>query len=304
MRKASYVIGRSQMRERLFSVLDAYVARQLLLHFALTAAAIGGLMALFDTLELLRRTSDNVQIGFFGVIGLALLKLPHGLQATFPFAIMLGTMHLLFRLSRSNQLLVMMCAGRSVWQMLALPGLIALALGIGNLVVFDPFAAHLYQDYQRLEDLLVRRLEHPFELSKAGIWAQEKHGAETTILFSPTVHEDGEALVFGHLTVFKNAGNKPLERIEANGARLQDGALALTDVWQFGLGTGTPAPRHVDNFTLPTTLTAERLQDSFEAPETMSVGELQDFIAGSQNAGFATARHRLYLQAQIASPLL
>src|SRR3954464_15321233 len=144
MRKASYVIGRSQMRERLFSLLDGYVARQLLLHFALTAAAIGGLMFLFDTLELLRRTSDNVQIGFFGVLGLALLKLPHGLQAIFPFAIMLGTMHLLFRLSRSNQLLVMISAGRSVWQLLAMPAIIALGLGIGNLVLFDPFAAHLY----------------------------------------------------------------------------------------------------------------------------------------------------------------
>jgi lipopolysaccharide export system permease protein len=70
------------------------------------------------------------------------------------------------------------------------------------------------------------------------------------------------------------------------------------------LSSGVPAPQHLDTYSLATSLTSERLQDSFAPPETMSMGELQDFIAGSQTAGFSTARHRLYLQAQIASPLL
>jgi lipopolysaccharide export system permease protein len=188
--------------------------------------------------------------------------------------------------------------------LIATPAALALCLGIANLAFFDPMAAHLYEDFRTLDETLVRKLDHPFDISKAGIWAQEKHDGETTILFSPTVHEQGDSLVFDHVTLFKNANDKPEERLEAAGGQLLGGTLILHNVWHFALSTGVPVASHTESYSVPTTLTAERLQDSFAPPDTMTVGELRDFIANSKNAGFASARHRLYLQSQIASPLL
>ena len=93
-------------REPLFAdAVDLYLASSSLLAFAGLLAVIGGLIFLFDTIELMRR---SVGVDTHGLRHAAwpcrCLKLPHTAQTTLPFVVMMAMMYCqLFRLSRSQE---------------------------------------------------------------------------------------------------------------------------------------------------------------------------------------------------------
>ncbi len=289
---------------RLLRILSLYVAWHVTLAFLAFIGGISGLILLFDTIELLRRTAGNDALGFGTVFGLALLKLPHTTQATLPFAVMLAMMYALFRLSRSHELLVMRAAGISVWQFLAPPLALTLVLGFLNLAVVDPFAASLYETYQRLEDSLIRRTSTSINLDRGGLWLRESQGGAVTIVRAGAMLADGDVLNLRDLTVFKMNGEAIESRYEAEAGRLGAGVIAMSKVWEMHLGGGKATSAYHQDFRMPTTLTADKVQDSLAAPETMSFWDLPAFIRSSQAAGFSALPHRLYWQSLLASPFL
>lgn len=288
----------------LLRILSIYVAWHVTLAFLAFIGGISGLILLFDTIELLRRTAGNDALGFGTVFGLALLKLPHTAQATLPFAVMLAMMYALFRLARSHELLVMRAAGVSVWQFLAPPLVLTLALGFINLAVVDPFAASLYESYQRLEDSMIRRNSTSINLDRGGLWLRESENGAVTIVRAGAMQADGDALNLKAVTVFKMNGEAIETRYEAAAGRLGDGVIAMTAVWRMHLAGGKADSDYHDTLELPTTLTADKVQDSLAAPETMSFWDLPAFIRSSRAAGFSALPHRLYWQSLLASPFL
>ena len=289
---------------RILRILSIYVAWQVTLSFLAFLGGICGLILLFDTIELLRRTAGNDAVTFGTVFGLALLKLPHTAQATLPFAVMLAMMYALFRLSRSHELLVMRAAGVSVWQFLAPPLVLTLALGAVNLAVVDPFAANLYDSYQRLEDGLIRRNTTSLNIDKGGLWLREAQGPAATIVHAGTMQTEGDVLDLTGLSIFKMDGDRVESRFEAAKGRIGEGVIAMTTVWEMQLASGRAVATYHDTFDLPTTLTADKVQDSLAAPETMSFWDLPAFIRSSQAAGFSALPHRLYWQSLLASPFM
>ncbi len=289
---------------RLLRILSIYVAWHVTLSFLAFIGGISSLILLFDTIELLRRTAGNDALGFGTVFGLALLKLPHTAQATLPFAVMLAMMYVLFRLSRSHELLVMRAAGISVWQFLAPPLALTLMLGAVNLAVVDPFAASLYESYQRLEDSLIRRASTSINLDRGGLWLRESQNGAVTIVRAGAMQAEGDVLNLRDLSVFKMNGEAVESRYEAPAGRLGAGVIAMSDVWEMHLNGGKATSAFHKDFWMPTTLTADKVQDSLAAPETMSFWDLPAFIRSSQAAGFSALPHRLYWQSLLASPFL
>lgn len=289
---------------KLLRILSLYVAWHVTVSFLAFIGGISGLILLFDTIELLRRTAGNDALGFGTVFGLALLKLPHTAQATLPFAVMLAMMYALFRLSRSHELLVMRAAGISVWQFLAPPLALTLVLGVFNLTVVDPFAASLYESYQRLEDSMIRRNSTSINLDRGGLWLRESQNGAVTIVHAGEMQAEGDALALTGLTVFKMNGEAIEHRYEAATGRLGDGALSMTAVWEMHFDGGKAASAYHETLRLPTTLSPDKVQDSLAAPETMSFWDLPAFIRSSRAAGFSALPHRLYWQSLLASPFL
>jgi lipopolysaccharide export system permease protein len=295
--------GEETFLTRFARTLSIYIGWQFITSFFAFLAGIAGLILLFDTIELLRRSAGNESIGFGTVFGLALLKLPHTAQATLPFVIMLSMMFALFKLSRSRELLVIRSAGVSAWQFLAPPLILALALGWINLMLVDPFAANLYESYQRLEDELIRHNAPALNMGRTGLWMREAQGTEATILHAGSVRQEGGVLILGDVSVFQLNNEKLHSRFEATGGQLLEGFLKLDGAWNIQPGPTKTATYYTEYF-LPTTLTANQVQDSFAAPETMSFWDLPEFIRTHRAAGFAALPHRLYWQSLLASPFL
>ncbi len=287
---------------RVYPTLSVYLGKHFIVSFFSLLGIITGLVLLFDTVELMRRSVGAEGVDFSTIFGMALLKLPHTAQATLPFVAMLAMMFDLFRLSRSSELMVIRAAGVSVWQFLA-PSLVLTAiLGLLNLAIIDPLAADMYDSYQRMDENLIRGQDTTLNIGESGLWLRESAGAVATVVYATSVHQDNDTLTLNKVSIFQADGKEKLtRRIEATGGRLTEGTFQLENVWD--MVPGKPGVFH-ETFTLPTTITVSKVQDSFAAPETMSFWALPQFIRFSEQAGFSALPHRLYWYSLLASPWL
>src|SRR5579883_1163185 len=108
--------------------LSIYMARQFLAASIGMLLALSGLVALFDFIELLRRSISKPDATFALVSEIAALRLPYLAMQVLPFAILLGGILCFWRLTRSSELIVARAAGVSAWEFLAAPTLCAMML--------------------------------------------------------------------------------------------------------------------------------------------------------------------------------
>jgi len=265
-------------------------------------AVIGALVLLFDTIELMRRSVGAAGLDFSTVLNMALLKLPHTAQATLPFVALLAMMFVLFRLSRSHELVVIRAAGLSVWQFLTPPLALTAVFGLLNLAIIDPLAASMYESYQRMDDNLIRGQSATLNIGENGLWLRESASGVSTVVYAAALHQTNDVLELGKISIFQTDAKETLaRRIEAGSGYLKAGAFHLAQVWD--IVPGKPAVFH-ETFTLPTAITMDTVEDSFAAPETMSFWELPQFIRFSEASGFSAIPHRLYWYSLLASPWL
>lgn len=287
---------------RVYPTLSRYLGRHFIVSFAATLAVIVGLILLFDTVELLRRSVSADALDFSTIIGMAFLKLPHTVQATLPFVVLVAMMFVLFRLSRSHELIVIRSAGVSVWQFLLPPLLITAVLGLVNLAIFDPLAANMYDSYQHMDDNLIRGQSTTLNVGENGLWLRESQGPVSTVVYAAEIHQQADKLTLAKVSIFQTDNKERLaRRLEAGDGLLVDGAFQLEKVWD--LVPGKTAQFHA-TYKLPTSITVGKVQDSFAEPETMSFWELPQFIRFSEASGFSAVPHKLYWYSLLASPWL
>lgn len=287
---------------RVYPTLSIYLGRHFIVSFFSLLAMIIGLVLLFDIVELMRRSVSAASVDFNTLIGMAVLKLPHTAQATLPFVAMLAMMFVLFRLTRSHELVVIRSAGVSIWQFLAPPLTITAVFGILNLAVIDPLAASMYDSYQRLDDHLIRGQTTTLDIGENGLWLRESAAGVGTVVFASSVHYANETLQLEGISIFQtDVSEKFARRLEAKGGRLAEGEFRLEQVWD--ILPGAPATFY-DTYALPTSITMSAVQTSFAAPETMSFWQLPQFIRFSERSGFSALAHKLYWHSLLASPWL
>jgi lipopolysaccharide export system permease protein len=287
---------------RFTPLLSLYLGRQFLASLAGVLGVFLGLILLFDTIELLRRTVRSEAADFSTLVGLALMKAPHTIQDTLPFAVMIAVMFALFRLARHHELVIIRSAGVSVWQVLAPAVVLAAVIGFFTLLIFNPVAAGLYASYERQKDGLVRNDVTALDIGESGFWLREATGEEAAIVHARAVQQQDTALALSGVTILvTNAKNEMQRRIEAERGELREGKFILQNTLE--MEPARPPVRH-ETFTRPTTITLTQIQESFAEPETLSFWDLPDFIAASQAAGFSALPHRLYLQSLMATPMM
>ena len=286
--------------------LAMYVARLFLGSALSMIAALAGLVALFDFIELLRRAVTKEDASFAIVAEIAGLRVPWIVMEILPFGILLGGILAFSRLTRSSELVVARAAGISAWQFLAAPVLCAVGLGVVATTVLSPISAVFRARAEALDTEYLRTAGGTMSLSGDHLWLRqsdagiEPHGV--AILRADAVHDVDGALRVGPVTVFRlNDADQLLERIDAVSGRLLDGAWLLNGARSVAPGRLPGPPAEV---RLPTDLTSARVQESFAPPDTFSIWTLPGFIALLDRSGFSSVRHRLHFQSLLALPLL
>ena len=291
---------------RIATTLSMYIARVFTVSAVVMLAALSGLVALFDFIELLRRSATRPDASFGLVAQIAGLRVPYIIMQILPFAVLLGGILAFWRLTRSSELVVARAAGVSAWQFLAAPVASALLLGILATGGLSPLSSVMLARAEVLDNAYIRSSGGPLTLSGGQLWLRQSDRELSpqgiAILHARSVSLREADLRVNDVSVFRlNEGDRLLERLEATRASLTPGFWSLEDTKVI---RPDHLPENVGTMRLPTDLTVERVQESFASPDTFSVWALPDFISLLERSGFSAIRHRLHFQALLALPLL
>lgn len=285
--------------------LSRYIAKHFVFAVLLALFGLAAIMMLIDLVELLRQASKRGNVPFVVLLQLTGLKLPYMIERITPYAVLIGSMLALTKLTRTHELVVARAAGVSVWQFLAPLMAVAFMIGVAMTTVFNPLASAMLMRFEQIEARYLSGNASLLMVSSSGLWMrqmEENKNNPISEYIINTSHISQTDMSFSKVILFGFDHEKKFtERIDAKKAKLTQGYLLLSGVIRSVPGR---PPQPMNDYSLPTSLTLEQIQDSFASPETMSFWRLPSFINTLEQAGFSAQRHRLYFHSLLASPFL
>lgn len=286
-------------------ILSRYIAKHFFFSIMITIIGLLAVVSLIDLFELLRRSVKYQTVPFSVIVEMIILKIPYMTERLMPYAVLIGSILALTRLTRTHELIVARAAGISVWQFLLPAIIVVLLLGSFITTLFNPLSSALLLRYEQLEAKYLSSRGSLMVVSSSGLWMRQMEDNPTSTISEHIINAakvNSHDMTFSNIIIFSFNQNKNfLERLDAEKAVLKPGILELTQVIR---STPGKPPENIASLSLPTSLTMEYIQDSFASPETMSFWRLPSFITTLESAGFPAMRHRLYYQSLLANPLL
>jgi lipopolysaccharide export system permease protein len=155
------------------SILGSYLIKQALLNFFYVLVVICAIIMMFDMIEILRRTSGKYDVSIGFLIEYVVAKLPETVDKVVPFVVMVSTMITFWKISKTNEFVIIRASGVSIWGVLV-PVLLAVFM-IGTLwvAVTNPFSARMYELKETLSYRLSTNNPKAFLFSNKGLWIRE-----------------------------------------------------------------------------------------------------------------------------------
>ncbi len=287
---------------RLSTTLSIYIGRQFFWNFMGLLLVILLIVLLFDIVELLRRAHGEAGVSLTQLVEMALLKMPYMCQQVFPFAALFAGMLTFWRLARHHELVVTRAAGISAWQFLLPVVTVGFLLGVLMTTAISPLASASLSQFERREALMLKGHQNLLALGESGIWLRQANAEGQAVIRASRILTGGSDITLYDISVFRYRGaDEFYQRIDAELASLEDGFWHVRNAQ---IQEPESPPRFEKTVWLETDLTLASIQDSFAPPETMSFWSLPGFVTKLEESGFSAVRHRLYLHALLASPLL
>jgi lipopolysaccharide export system permease protein len=285
-------------------ILGLYFARRWLAMLGILVAAVAALTILIDMVELIRaHAGADMTAG--EALALAALRAPRTLYQMLPLIVLMATVALFLALARSSELVVTRAAGRSALRAAAAPATAAFLLGIAAVAFVNPLVAATARSHdQRLAEITAGGTAL-LQLSPEGLWLRQASPEGQTMIRASRSNPDGTVLHDVTFLTFDAAG-AVRARIAAARAELEPGHWRLTDAkeWQFAEANPERTARLFATGRLATDLTADRIRDSFGSALDIAIWDLPGFIESTERAGFSAREHRVWLQMELAQPLL
>jgi lipopolysaccharide export system permease protein len=295
---------------RLPFTLSSYIGRNFLLAFAIALGVILLIVGLIELVELIRRASHKENtVPFAIILEMALMKVPFTAEQVLPFAVLIGTMVSLSKLTKSSELVVARASGISVWQFLSPAVIGALALGVFFIGVFNPISSAMISRFEMLEGKYITNKPSVLAISPSGLWLRQVEEHNTTFYDKPVgeyiIHaqriSQADMMMSSVIIFLYGPEHNFIGRIDAPRATLKKGFWHVEESMLSSPGT---IPRHQPSYELSTDLNINQIKDSFASPKTLSFWELPGFIHMLEKAGFSAIRHKLHFQTLLATPFM
>jgi len=279
----------------MFGVLGRYFAGRFARSFLGVFAAVLALIFTLDFVDTLRRAGSVKDASGPLVAWLAVLHTPIVAEQALPFIVLIGAMAAFLGLSRRLELVVARSAGVSVWQFLTPPVLVALTLGIVEVLAFNPLSTAMKRQAAGLEAKLFGSAAR----DSGDFWLRQKSADGQSI-----IHAEGRDLdhnSFLGLEAFNFGPDGAFEqRVDAKTAILRDGYWEMHDAEVVTPGDDN-LPAKV--YLLSTSLTREQLATSFVPPDTVSFFGLKPLAEQIRAAGLDATPYWLRREQLLALPL-
>lgn len=285
--------------------LTLYIARRFMGMVGLVFGVFLGILLLIDTIEQMRRYSDpGISMG--EALYFASMNVPESLYKILPLIMILAAIALFVGLARSSELVVVRAAGRSGLRFLVAPVGAALILGILAVAVFNPLVAATSKKYAAISGGRSSNGGAILSISAEGLWMRQGSEEGQTVIKASSANADGSEL-YGVTFQSFAANGPPQQRIEAVSARLEPGAWILKGAKRWPLADDNPermAALIEADLRLPTDLTLEKMREGFGVPSAIAFWNLPGYIQDLERAGFSARSHRVWMQMELAFPLL
>ncbi|MCB2093679.1 MAG: LPS export ABC transporter permease LptG [Rhodobacteraceae bacterium] len=285
--------------------LALYLARRFVWTFLYVFAGFFIILFFIDVVEQIRRFA-RFDLGLGPLAELALLNVPASVYRILPLIVILASIALFLALARSSELVVIRASGRSALRMLVAPVVAALIIGVVAVAVFNPIVAGTTKRYEALSGRYQRDDNNVLSISREGFWLRQGGPDGQTVIRADRSNPDGTTL-FGVTFLSFSPDGGPFMRIEADEATLGKGVWTIANAkeWRFTQGENPEQTAQTHrSMTLPSDLTADQIRDSFGTPSAIPIWQLPAFITALERAGFSPRKHRVWLQMELALPLL
>ncbi|RUS60338.1 LPS export ABC transporter permease LptG [Pseudorhodobacter sp. E13] len=285
-------------------ILSLYFVNRFLKAIGQVFFVFFGILMLIDMVEQLRRFSGQ-NISLTDAATLALMNVPANLYRILPLIFILAAITLFLSLAKSSELVIVRAAGRSGLRFLLAPVLAALALGSLVVAVLNPLVAATTKQYEALYAHQARGAESVLSISENGLWLRQGGPEGQAVIKAVRADLEGTRLYAATFLLY-DADGLPLQRIEADEAELTPGAWVLHNAKYWDLTAPNPERGATvqAEARLASELTLDRIRDSFGDPSAIPIWALPDYIAKLEQAGFSARAHRVWLQMEMALPLL
>jgi lipopolysaccharide export system permease protein len=184
------------------------------------------------------------------------------------------------------------------------PIILTAVLGILAFSVMNPIVAATRQREAHILEALGNPIGARLSLSGKDIWLRQASSNGQMVVEADRSAPDGTALFGVRMFLFDTNG-KIESRLEAPVAKLLKGEWLLQDARRWIISDNpTPLPEKFPELRVETNLSSDQLLNSFARPETIPFWDLRGFIQRMEDSGFSGVRHRMFLQTELAKPVV
>ncbi len=285
------------------SIIGSYLIKQTILNFLYVLVVISAIIMMFDMIEILRRTSGRHDVSLGFLLQYVAAKLPETIDKIIPFIVLVSTMITFWRISKTNEFVIIRATGVSIWGVL-MPVLLAVfIIGAFHIAVFNPISAKLYELKETLSYRLSTNNPNAFLFSNKGLWIREGKSNDTVAIINANSLnlQDGVLWLQDVSIIEVDEKTQVKRRIEAFVATLEDGELNLRDVRIYKAGKQAEV---LNSLKYPTEMNLQRIKDNFVDPEAISFWNLPDTIDFYETSGFSVQRYKMRYLSLVALPFL
>lgn len=288
---------------KFFSILGRYINRQLIGSFFIVFFSVLGIILMFNAIEALRKISGRDDVTLWFAAQFAVTRMSKTIEIIIPFVVMVSSMIVFWRLSKSNEFVVIRSAGVSIFNFLR-PLIIAVfLLGMANVMFFNPIASKLYEWYLVLDYKLDSHDPNAVLFSSKGLWIRESVGDKVLLIAAKSLRQDSDDVVWMRdVSITElNQTSQITKGYEASFATLDGNIFHLKDV---KLLIGGQPVQSMTDYAYETNIDVQRIKENFVEPDAISFWQLPDTIAFYESAGFSARQHWMRYLNLLISPFL
>ena len=260
---------------------------------------------LLEMTEYIRKYDIN-KVHLVVLFRLSLLNLPEMMYQVLPLIILLSSLWMYLGLSWTSELIIIRASSRSAIRSLVGPIVSTFLIGLVAIFFLNPIIVTTSKYHQTMIDKFTNSSRAVTAVLEKGLWMkQDTNNGQIIIQASKS---DPTATFFNDLTMYGfNKSGSPTYHLRAASASLDSGSWNLKKVryWNFNtLSDAGTQGMDFSEFSVTTNVTPIQIIKGFSEPNTTTLWELPKLISRLDQAGFPSIKHKIWLQMELANPIL
>jgi len=284
-------------------ILHAYFALKYIKFMITTFSIMSLLLILIDLIEHSRRFFYFTDL--IGIIHLTLLNAPKSIYEIIDLIVLIASIIFFVSMSKTNELIIVRGAGRSVYGAILSPILVSGVFGLLFLGILNPLVATTSKSYLNIKEIYIKGEKAAFSIGAEGLWLRQGNDLEQSVIRASRTNYDGSVLYDVTIISFSENGHA-IRRVTAEQATILDKNWLLNNVKIWPLNRDLSSEKNAllkDKLIISSNLTKDEIKERISDPSSISIWNLRSHIAQLKSAGFSVLRYEVRFHSELSHPL-